>query len=110
MYLYTDRNMKKLVCTIGTQGLSDGRRIHRGEVYEVDDEIASTLIAARYAKEYVEPDVVDDVETPADQDDVAELPTDEWVVPAIKQYLDDAGIKYGIRMSKSELLELVERE
>lgn len=45
----------KLVCTIGTQGLPDGRRIHRGEVYEVDDETASTLIDARYATKYVEP-------------------------------------------------------
>ena len=54
--------MMKLVCTIGTQGLSDGRRFSRGEVYEVDDDTASTLISARYAKAYVEPEVVvDDV-------------------------------------------------
>lgn len=45
----------KLECTIGTQGLSDGRRLHRGDVYEVDDEAASTLVDAGYAKVFVEP-------------------------------------------------------
>lgn len=40
----------KLVCTIGSQGLSDGRRFSRGDVYEVDDEIASTLVEAGYAQ------------------------------------------------------------
>jgi len=44
----------KLVCTIGTQGLSDGRRILRGEMYEVDDDTASTLIAHRYAEVVVD--------------------------------------------------------
>jgi hypothetical protein len=102
----------KLVCTIGTQGLPDGRRIPRGDVYEVDDETASTLIAAGYAKKYVAPVaevVADDVGIPvvAEQKDVVEVPTDEWVVPEIKRYLDDMGIEYGIRMSKIELLELV---
>lgn len=43
----------KVVCTIGSQGLSDGRRFVRGDVYEVDDETASTLILNRNAEEYV---------------------------------------------------------
>ena len=57
----------KLVCTIGTQGFSDGRRIHRGDVYEVDDDTASTALAAGYATKYVEPVVEkpEVVETPA---------------------------------------------
>jgi len=46
----------KLVCTIGTQGLSDGRMVSRGEVYEVDDELASTLVESGYAQS-VETDV-----------------------------------------------------
>lgn len=45
----------KLVCMIGTQGLQDGRQISRGEIYEVDDDTASTLVAARYAKVYDAP-------------------------------------------------------
>ena len=45
----------KLVCTIGTQGLSDGRVFQRGDVYEVDDETASTALASGYATKYVEP-------------------------------------------------------
>lgn len=49
----------KLVCTIGTQGLPDGRLIQRGEVYEVDDETASTAISQRYATKYVEPVVAE---------------------------------------------------
>lgn len=47
--------MMKLVCMIGTQGLQDGRQVSRGEIYEVDDDTASTLVNARYAKVYVEP-------------------------------------------------------
>lgn len=46
----------KLVCTIGTQGLAGGRMISRGEVYEVDDETASTIVEAGYAQ-VVETDV-----------------------------------------------------
>ena len=95
----------KLVCLIGTQGLPDGRRISRGDVYEVDDETASTLITARYAKEYAEPTIVDDAITHVDQG--VDVPTSTSTASEIKRYLDDAGIEYGIRMSKSELLELV---
>lgn len=63
----------KLVCTIGTQGLSDGRIVSRGEVYEVDAELAATFIAsgnAQVAETDVpiipvkEPEVVDDVSAP----------------------------------------------
>ena len=43
----------KVVCTIGSQGLSDGRRFVRGDVYEVDDETASALILNGYAEECV---------------------------------------------------------
>ena len=50
----------KVVCTIGSQGLSDGRRFVRGDVYEVDDEIASTLILNGYAEECVIEEVVVD--------------------------------------------------
>lgn len=50
----------KVVCTIGSQGLSDGRRFSRGDVYEVDDETASTLILNGYAEERVIEDVVAD--------------------------------------------------
>jgi len=68
----------KLVCTIGTQGLSDGRRIHRGEVYEVDDETASTALASGYATKYVEPVVAEPevVKVPdaPEEMDVAEEP------------------------------------
>ena len=44
----------KLVCTIGTQVFSDGRVFQRGDVYEVDDETASTAISQGYATKYVE--------------------------------------------------------
>lgn len=40
----------ELVCRIGTQGLPDGRVVSRGDIYEVDDDTASTLVAAGYAK------------------------------------------------------------
>ena len=62
----------KLVCTIGTQGLSDGRRFYRGDVYEVDDETASTAVKYGYATVYVEPEeepvVPTEPEAPADKD------------------------------------------
>lgn len=47
----------KLECTIGTQGMSDGRTFSRGDVYEVDDNVASALVATGNAKAYVEPKV-----------------------------------------------------
>ena len=47
----------KLECTIGTQGLSDGRIFSRGDVYETDDDTASVLVAAGYAKPVDVPDV-----------------------------------------------------
>jgi len=52
----------EVLCTIGSQGLSDGRRFFRGDVYEVDDEIASTLILNGYAERHgvVEETVADD--------------------------------------------------
>lgn len=53
--------MKTLLCKIGTQGLSDGRHIQRGETYEVDDKTASTLVAAGYAEEVVSDPVHDAV-------------------------------------------------
>lgn len=42
----------KLKCTIGTQGLSDGRTYHEGDEYELNDEAtAKVLIALGYAVE-----------------------------------------------------------
>ena len=64
----------KLLCKIGTQGLSDGRRIKGGETYEVDDVTASTLVAAGYA-EVVEAESVSDV-------------VEETVVVAVPDSLD----------------------
>ena len=68
----------KLECTIGTQGLPDGRRIRRGDVYEVDDETASTLIDARYAKVFVEPvaETPAIVEPEAVVEPIAEIPAE----------------------------------
>ena len=39
-----------------------------------------------------------------------ELPTSAWTASEIKQYLDGMEIEYGVRMSKIELLELVNQK
>lgn len=81
-----------LVCTIGSQGFADGRRFHRGDVYEVDDEIASTLVEAGYAQvakadvptpPVKEPEVVAAPETP----EVVAVP-EEPTVPEEKEDVD----------------------
>lgn len=77
----------KVVCTIGSQGLSDGRRFSRGDVYEVDDETASTLILNGYAEECViEEVVVDEV-----VDAVVDVVVDEVVddTPEPETVVDD---------------------
>ena len=43
----------------------------------------------------------------AELDDGSALPTAAWTASEIKQYLNDMEIEYGVRMSKTELLELV---
>ena len=73
-----------VLCTIGSQGLSDGRRFFRGDVYEVDDETASTLILNGYAEECVaiEEDVVDDIPEPEKVvDDVVDEVVDDTPAP-----------------------------
>ena len=79
--------MKTLLCKIGTQGLADGRCIPRGDTYEVDDNTASTLVAANYAEYVTAPTVADVVESDTtdvlDKEVVDEGALDEEVIEIV---------------------------